>query len=113
MTTIRNDLAAVPGLMLFRVNVGDGWIGHPVKKNGTSVIIGNARPFSTGVPNGFSDLIGCYRGRFVAFEIKTANGRVHPAQLSFISAVKSNGGIAGLVRCTQDALDLLEISPCK
>ena len=62
--------------------------------------------FGIGNPGG-SDLIGIFKGRFCAFEVKTAKGKPTDAQLNFINAVIANGGIAGVVRSPQDALDLL------
>lgn len=62
--------------------------------------------FGVGSPGG-SDLIGIYKGRFCAFEVKTPKGKATDAQLNFIAAIIKNGGIAGVVRSPQDALDLL------
>lgn len=62
--------------------------------------------FGIGNPGG-SDLIGIYKGRFCAFEVKTAKGKATESQLNFISAVIRNGGIAGVVRSVEDALQLL------
>lgn len=62
--------------------------------------------FGVGNPGG-SDLIGIYKGRFCAFEIKTAKGKATPAQLNFIAAVIRHGGIAGVVRSAEEALELL------
>lgn len=62
--------------------------------------------FGIGNPGG-SDLIGIYKGRFCAFEVKTAKGKATEAQLNFIGAVIRNGGIAGVVRSVEDALQLL------
>ena len=64
--------------------------------------------FGVGSPGG-SDLIGIYKGRFCAFEIKTPKGKATDAQLNFIAAVIKNGGIAGVVRSPEDALALLAL----
>lgn len=64
--------------------------------------------FGVGSPGG-SDLIGIYKGRFCAFEIKTPKGKATDAQLNFIAAVIRNGGIAGVVRSPEDALALLAL----
>ena len=62
--------------------------------------------FGVGSPGG-SDLIGIYKGRFCAFEIKTPKGKATDAQLNFIAAVIKNGGIAGVVRSPDEAIELL------
>lgn len=62
--------------------------------------------FGIGNPGG-SDLVGIYKGKFCAFEVKSAKGKATEAQLNFIAAVIRHGGIAGVVRSQQDALDLL------
>lgn len=62
--------------------------------------------FGVGSPGG-SDLIGIYKGRFCAFEVKTLKGKATEAQLNFIAAVIKNGGIAGVVRSPDEAIELL------
>lgn len=62
--------------------------------------------FGVGSPGG-SDLIGIYKGRFCAFEVKTPKGKATDAQLNFIAAVIKNGGIAGVVRSPGEAIELL------
>lgn len=118
--TIRNALAG-KGL-IFRANCGQGWTGDAKRLPGPGnrVLLENARPFSTGLPTGFSDLFGLVPveitpdmvGRqvavFVALEVKTAKGRASDKQQAFIKAVNDNGGRAGVVRSTDDALRVLE-----
>ena len=82
------------GCLIWRNNVG-------VLKNAAGI------PIKFGLCVGSSDLIGLYRGRFLAVEIKTPTGKATPEQLRFIEAVKRHGGIAGIARSPQDALDLL------
>lgn len=43
---------------------------------------------------GDSDLICCYEGRFVAFELKVDNNKPSAIQLERIEAIKRAGGIA-------------------
>lgn len=58
---------------------------------------------------GGSDLIGIYKptGQFLAVEVKSAKGKSSAEQLNFIEQVKASGGIAGIARSVQEALDLL------
>lgn len=58
---------------------------------------------------GGSDLIGIHKptGKFLAVEVKTAKGKPSAAQLNFIEQVKASGGIAGIARSPEDAVQLL------
>lgn len=47
-----------------------------------------------GLCRGSSDLIGCYRGRFTAVEIKRPGQKPTTEQLAFINMVVQDGGIA-------------------
>lgn len=126
---IRNALAGK--CLLFRANVGQAWAGSPKKlpsgetlpatqklPNG-DLLIRNPRPFSTGLPPGFSDLFGLVQveitpdmvgqkiGVFIAPEVKTQNGRISESQRNFLEAVNGNGGRAGVVRSVEDAIRLV------
>ena len=116
---IRNSL--VDRGLFFRVNVGQGWTGDSVQKlPDGSVLITNARPFSTGLPKGFSDLFGLVPltiephhvgqqvGVFTAIEVKTQRGRVSEIQGNFLNAVQHNGGLAGVARSPDDALKITQ-----
>lgn len=118
---IRNDLAGE--CLLFRVNVGKGWTGSKIEKvQGGKVLIHDARPFSTGLPPGFSDLfgvktvtitqdmVGQQLGVFVAMEVKTENGLASELQQAFMAAINRARGIAGVVRSALDARKLLGLS---
>lgn len=112
---IRNALAGK--CMLFRVNVGTAWTGSRVDKlPGRRALIHDARPFSTGLPPGFSDtfglvpviitadMVGMTMGQFLAGEIKADGGRVSPKQAAFLEAISKQGGRAGVWRSVDDAL---------
>ena len=72
----------------------------------------NGRPIRYGLGTGSSDLIGlCADGTFLAVEVKTATGRVSPAQTAFIAAVRRRGGRAGVARSPADALLIAAKSP--
>lgn len=83
--------------------------GCLIWRNNTGVL-----PDRTGVPIRFglcvgsSDLIGVAPcGRFIAVEVKTAKGKPTPEQERFIASVRAKGGIAGIARSPEEALDLL------
>ena len=45
--------------------------------------------------NGVSDILGIYKGKFLAIEVKTPKNKTRPAhQKAFISEVNKRGGIA-------------------
>lgn len=114
---IRNALAGK--CFTFRANVGNGWIGEATKLPNGDVLIRNARPFTTGLPPGFSDLfgfvpveitpemVGQTLAVFVAMEVKTKTGRVSPQQTAFLRAVNDNGGRSGVTRSVPDALRVI------
>lgn len=52
-------------------------------------------------------MVGETIGVFTALEVKTKTGRATAKQLNFIDVIKQNGGIAGIVRSPDDALDLI------
>lgn len=115
---IRNALAG--HCLLFRANVGKAWTGDSFHRlpNG-DMVIRNPRPFTTGLPPGFSDtfglvpvvitsdMVGSTFGRFLAGEVKTATGRVSPKQAAFLRAVNDNGGAAGVWRSPDEALAMV------
>jgi hypothetical protein len=119
---IRNALAGK--CLLFRANVGQGWTGDVHKLPDGSILIKNPRPFTTGLPPGFSDtfglvavtitpdMVGKTIGQFVAGEVKDASGRVSTPQKNFLAAVIRNGGRAGVWRSVSDALKTIEGKPC-
>lgn len=115
---IRNALAGL--CLLFRANVGKAWTGSRIEKlPGRKVLIHDARPFTTGLPPGFSDLFGLVSVEitqdmvgqrvaiFTAMEVKTPRGRVSEKQGNFLQAVNDNGGRAGVVRSVDEALKLI------
>lgn len=91
MDAIRLTLGVADGPALFRNNVGMAWM-----RNGAPVRFGVGGP-------GAADLIGIYRGRFVAVEVKTPTGRLSPEQKTFAALVERHGGIYVVLRSVDDA----------
>lgn len=117
--TIRNDLTDFG--LFWRVNVGQAWTGDKVQRfPDGSVLITNARPFSTGLPAGFSDLFGAVPvqiepdhvgqtwARFAVIEVKTPRGRVSSKQDKFMGAMQSIGALAGVARSSAEAVGIIK-----
>ena len=79
----------------------------------------HGRPVQFGLCKGSADLIGWKRvtvtpdmvgqqvAVFLSIEVKTPTGRIRPEQQQWLDAVQAAGGIAGVARSVDDALDLL------
>lgn len=93
---IRLALGAVDGLCLWRNNIGVATVDD--KRSGRPYKI----RFGVGGPGG-ADLIGVYRGRFVAVEIKTPTGRQTEEQRTFQQLVERKQGIYVILRSVEDA----------
>ena len=106
---------------LFRVNTGKAWQGkgpalvihkpQMVMCYPGDVVLRSAQPLQMGLTTGGSDLIGWHTqdgvARFTAIECKSDTGRIRPEQAVFIQAVNEAGGIAGVARSEDEALELL------
>lgn len=89
---IRLALGRVPGMALFRNNIGVAEIrGYKIR-------------FGVGGPGG-ADLIGLYNGRFLAVEVKTPAGRQSPEQQTFQKLVEKLGGIYKILRSADEATE--------
>lgn len=60
---------------------------------------------TTGLP----DIVGCYRGQFVAMEVKVpGSGRLSERQRLMIERISTAGGILDVVTTTMEALALVD-----
>ena len=59
---------------------------------------------STGIP----DIICCYKGRFLAFEVKTQKGRTTALQEVNIRKINEAEGIAVVVRSVDDVKNVMK-----
>lgn len=116
------------GSRMFRNNVGKCWIGKStvfrskatVEVDAGDVVIRDARRFDAGLCKGSSDLIGWHSveitpemvGKTVAVfhaeEVKGERGRLSQEQSNFINAVKQAGGMAGMFRSAETAVDTIK-----
>lgn len=94
------------GVKCFRTNSGTGWTGNHVRQNPDgSITIYDPRPFSTGLPRGFPDLLGlCPEGRTALLEVKTAKGQLSKDQEHFAEVMEPLGHTVHVVRDEKEAL---------
>lgn len=65
-------------------------------------------PGRTLAKKGVADLLGVYKGKLLAIEVKTEKGIVSEEQREFITAILLNGGIAFVARSVDDVKKNLE-----
>ena len=63
-------------------------------------------PYGT---SGISDIIICYKGRFIGMECKLPDGRLTELQKRAISKINAAGGIARRVESVEDAKAIIRI----
>lgn len=54
---------------------------------------------------GVADIIGCYKGRMIAIELKSPNGKATPDQERFIQNVNDAGGIAFIAKTLDEVIE--------
>ena len=60
---------------------------------------------------GLPDLIGCYRGYFIAMEVKKPGGHATDLQAFTIERIKAAGGYATVIHSYEEAQDFLATVP--
>lgn len=60
---------------------------------------------------GSSDIIGVYKGKFLAIEVKKPGGVVTDAQEDFLDTIRTNGGIAFVAYSVDDVIKYLDKNP--
>jgi hypothetical protein len=63
-----------------------------------------------GLHEGASDLIGCFRGRFVSLEVKRPGEYPTRVQREWLALIDRLGGVAAVVRSVPDALRALGLT---
>ena len=94
MHEIRLALGQIEGLVLWRNNVG--------------VAVQSDRPVIYGLGIGSADLVGCYRGRFIALEIKRPGKSATAEQQQWLACVRYNGGVAEVVHSVDEAIAVVQ-----
>jgi hypothetical protein len=117
-------LGKLPFLRIFRNNTGQAWQGETGRQwqegGHRYMIIKDPRPLHAGLCVGSSDLIGWSIVKvtpemvgqniavFTAIEIKAEKGRASKEQLNFLQVVQQSGGVAGIAKTEQDALNIVK-----
>lgn len=57
--------------------------------------------------NGVADIIGVYRGRMLAIEVKKPGGKATKEQTDFINRINKLGGIAGVATSIDDVRQII------
>lgn len=122
---IRLSVSKSTSAIIFRNNVGTGWVGKSRRLKSGEILISDARPLRAGLTIGSSDLIGWTPmvvtsemvGKkiavFTAIEVKKPSGRATKEQIQFLNVVRESGGISGVCRDGEQAVDLInKFQPC-
>lgn len=56
---------------------------------------------------GIADILGCYRGFFVALEVKQPGGEASRKQELFLRSIEKAGGFAAVVESLDDVIEVL------
>lgn len=98
------------GCTVWRNNTGTAYQGRTIHKSDGQVTLADSRIITFGLCVGSADIIGIRHrdGRLIAIEVKTGNGRATVEQQRFIEHIKQSGGIAGVARNTDDAIDIIK-----
>lgn len=119
------------GTRIFRVGNGLAWAGKAIRlttgkayiAQDGDILIKHGYPLKMGLINGSGDCIGWHPitvtpemvgmqiAVFLNLEAKTADGRVEEDQTNFIRVVRAAGGIAGVFRSPEEAVELIQSYP--
>lgn len=56
---------------------------------------------------GIPDIVCCYKGRFIAFEVKVPDGKSTPLQDATIKRIREAGGVAEVVRSVDEVKEII------
>lgn len=93
-----------------KVKISEKEITYSIRSYLNAFKIYHWKNFGTlGSAVGVSDILGIYKGRFLAIEVKTERGKLSPAQERFIQNINDNGGIAFVARSIDDVENNLHL----
>jgi len=76
------------------------------RANAGAIVVG--QKFYKGMQAGTADIIGCYKGRFIAIEVKLPKGRVQESQKQYCERITKAGGLYYIVRSFDEAMKVIE-----
>ena len=104
------------GCIPYRNESKAAWVGNVVHQEGSMVTLDKAARVQVGLVKGSADIVGFDApphqpfARFFGIEIKTGSGMLTKEQREWINCVRQNGGIAGVARSVEDAVEIIEAS---
>jgi hypothetical protein len=120
MKLIQLGISRATKTTIFRNNTGMGWIGKVKNAIGGGIFIKDPRPLHAGLCLGSSDLIGWTEKEitpdmvgkkiaiFTAVEVKKLKGSSTSSdQLNFLNRVRNSGGISGIAKTPEEAVNLI------
>lgn len=60
------------------------------------------------MPRGIPDIIGCFKGRFIAFEVKRPGEKPRKIQEYTLKILKEAGAVTGIVYSVDDVINIVE-----
>ena len=88
--------------------------GFAFRASSTGIYDSKMGGYRTAAKKGVSDVLACFKGRFIAIEIKIGKDRLSLEQEGFMSNIQHVGGIAFVAKDFDDFLSqwkLLTLSP--
>lgn len=98
------------GCTVWRNNTGQAFQGRVIHRAGGQLTLADARPVNFGLCVGSADIIGIRHadGKLIAIEVKTGKGKTTREQERFIFHVQLAGGLAGIARSIDDAINIIK-----
>ena len=84
--------------------------GYAWRASSTGVYDQKAGAYRTAAKKGVSDVLACFRGKFVAIEVKIGKDRLSDEQIGFMRNIKHVGGIAFVATSFEDFLKQWKLS---
>lgn len=78
------------------------------RANSTGIFDAASGKWRASAKKGVSDILGCYRGKFIAIEIKTGKDKLRPEQIGFLKSIDDHGGVAMVVKEFNEFKDIWE-----
>lgn len=80
----------------------------PVKINNGGVFSQSRQTYIPSRQKGISDILACYKGYFIAIEVKRKGAKPTPEQLGFLDEVRRAGGFAIWTDNLDDVIEMID-----